>query len=288
MATPPDEREVIRFVAEDPRHRARVAVGSRLLIGGASAVFWLAGTLGHRGLTHVLETRWARAAARLLRLRLDIEGIENIDGQQQYVLVSLHEGFADAIALLQLGTPLRFLVRDELFALPALGRYLRATHQIRVDENPTRSSLRTMYRAIESSFAEGDSLAVFAQGSILGVEVAFRDGAFRIARHFGVSVLPVVVTGSHLVWEHPYGPVVRLGQEISVRVLPPLAPDQLDAETVRSLERHMKEVALDSSTAPVRRFVPDRDGWWDDYRYEIDPDFADLACRLARRRADSG
>jgi 1-acyl-sn-glycerol-3-phosphate acyltransferase len=119
---------------------------------------------------------------------------------------------------------LRFAVRDELFEWVALGRYLKATDQIRVDDPTTRSSLRDMYRQIETSLGSGDSLVVFAQGSILGVEVAFQQGAFRIARRFGIPILPVVVTGSHRVWEHPYTPTVRLDQRISVRVLPALPP----------------------------------------------------------------
>jgi 1-acyl-sn-glycerol-3-phosphate acyltransferase len=118
--------------------------------------------------------------------------------------------------------------------------------------------------------------------------VAFQPEAFRIARRFDLPVLPVVITGSHRVWEHPYTPTVRLDQRISVRVLPALSPTGLEDETVRNLERRMKRMALDGSMAPARRFDPDRDGWWDDYRYEIDPDFPDLANRLALRRAGSG
>jgi len=44
-------------------------------------------------------------------------------------------------------------------------------------------------------------------------------------------------------------------------------------------------MALDPSNAPARRFVPERDGWWDEYRYEIDPDFPELAAQLAERRS---
>jgi len=190
------------------------------------------------------------------------------------------------LALLRLPLPLRFLVRDELFDWVALSRYLRATGQIRVDNPATRSSLRTMHREIEASLATGDSLVVFAQGSILGVEVAFQPGAFRIARRLGTPILPVVITGSHRVWEHPYTSPTRLGERISVRVLPSL-PSEMDAMTFRHLEQQMKTLALDPSTAPARRFDPDCDGWWDEYRYEIDPDFPVLANRLALRRAGS-
>lgn len=277
----PSERTEVRFLADVPGHQMRVELGSRLLIGLGSFVFSLLGTLRMRRLIHGAERLWARLVVRLLRIRLDMDGREHIDPGQTYVVVSLHEGFADAVALLHLGMPMRFLVRDELFGWRALGRYLAATGQIEVEEEATRAGLRSMYRAIADATSEGDSLTVFAQGSILGVEVAFRRGAFRIARQFGLPVLPVVVTGSHRVWEHPYAPTVRLDQRVSVRVLTPIDPDRLDASVERDLERRMKEIALDPSTAAPRQFVPERDGWWDDYRYEIDPDFPDLARRVA-------
>lgn len=285
MAPPQPGPEAVRFVAADASHRTRILLGSKLLIGVSSHVLAVSGRLGHRELLHSMERKWARAVSRLLRVRLDIEGVDHINPRDRYVVASLHEGLVDAIALIQLGLPLRFLVREELFEWPALGRYLRATGQIRVDENPSRSSLRALYGEVEAAAADGDSLAVFVQGSILGVEVAFRAGAFRIARRLGLPVLPVVITGSHRVWEHPFSPTVRLDQEISVRVLAPVESGQFDTRTVRDLERRMKRLALEPSTAPARRFEPDRDGWWDNYRYEIDPDYEDLARRFASRRA---
>lgn len=281
----PSEPPRPRFVASQRSHTLRVALGANLLIGAASGVFAMTGRLGSRGLIHHVERSWARATARLLRVQLDISGREHIDPRESYAVVSLHEGMADALALLHLGLPLRFMVRDELFEWPSLGRYLEATDQIRVDEDATTTALRSTYRQVEAAVASGDSIAVFAQGSILGVEVAFRPGVFRIARRFGLPLLPIVVTGTHRVWEHPYTPTVRLDQRVSVRILPPLAPEFLDKARMRTLEREMKTIALSPSTAPVRRFDPDRDGWWDGYRYEIDPDFGTLASRIAQRRA---
>lgn len=50
-----------------------------------------------------------------------------------------------------------------------------------------------------------------------------------------------------------------------------------------AIESEMKERALAATPGP-RRFNPDRDGWWDDYPYEIDPAFAELADRVAEHR----
>ena len=41
-------------------------------------------------------------------------------------------------------------------------------------------------------------------------------GAFALARHLGAPLLPVVLTGGHRVWEHPFAPTLRYGQPIAV------------------------------------------------------------------------
>lgn len=85
-------------------------------------------------------------------------------------------------------------------------------------------------------------------------------------------------------WEHPYSPVVRFDQKMTMHVLEPIAAADFDAATARRLERRMKRLALQDLEAPARRYVPERDGWWDAYGYEIDPDFEDLAVRVAAHR----
>jgi hypothetical protein len=46
----------------------------------------------------------------------------------------------------------------------------------------------------------------------------------------------------------------------------------------------MKRIALEGAMAPARRFRPEIDGFWDDYRYDIDPTFPELAARVAAHR----
>lgn len=269
-----------RLVAEDVAHKRRIAVGSRLLIGGGSRLLAALGRIGPRRTLHAAERFWAQSTTRLLELDIDIDGLHHVDPDEQYVVVSLHEGFADALALLRLPLGLRFTVRDELFEWPDLGRYLRATDHVQVDEPADRASLRRLYREVDEVFASGDSLVVFAQGSILGIEIAFQPGAFRIAHHFQRPVLPVVLTGSHRVWEHPYAPTVRLDQQIRMQILHPVR----DQASMHGLEAAMKDLALAEVDVSPRRFAPERDGWWDGYQYEIDPRFADLARRVALHR----
>ncbi|MEX2424613.1 MAG: lysophospholipid acyltransferase family protein [Acidimicrobiia bacterium] len=278
----------LRFVAESGlANRLAAAIAGPIIVGSGRIVAAAATTKSPR-LVHALERRFGRLAERLTRIHIDIDGLDRIDRTRRYVVVALHEGLADALALLRLPLGLRFLARDELFDWPGLGPYLHATGHPLVETSPRPGSARRLYRQIESVFEHDDNLVVFAQGSILGLEIAFQPGALHIARRFEHPILPVVLTGSHRVWEHPYSPTLRLGERISMRILPPIPPDRLDPATFRDMERSMKRVALGVDVALPRHFIPERDGWWDGYRFEIDPDFPELRRALATHRSEMG
>lgn len=272
-----------RVEAGDALTWLRLTTAGAALFGPARIALIRAGRTGDRRRLHKLERQWAMAASTALGLRVALRGLDHVDPSRQYLVVPLHEGFVDALCVLRLPLDLVFAARDELFEWPMLGPYLRASGQPEVPTNDGSAAYRAIRRGAEAAFDAGESFVVFPQGTILGVETAFRPGAFRVAEQLGRPVLPVAISGTHRVWEHPFGPTVRTGMHVSFEVLEPVAPD-LAVERSRYLEREMKRRALGSEVSP-RHFDPDRDGWWDGYPYEIDPDYPELAARLAAHRA---
>ena len=228
------------------------------------------------------------ATLKALEIRFDIAGLELIDPNETYIVTPLHEGFADVLALFQLPLMLRFVARDELFGWPRLGPFLRDTDQIMVWPENGRRSYRELLRRAPTILAAGKSLVVFPQGSILGIEIDFLAGPFGLARTLGRPILPIVLTGSHRIWEYPYTPRLRYGERLSLRVLPPISAAACRASTTEALRQEMqtgmKSVALGGDLAPPRRFVPARDGYWDGYAYRIDPRFPTLASEIVQHR----
>ncbi len=279
-----------RITVDSARDWLRVCAAVLILLGPARFILWLTVALPERAVARIhrraarraAERWWARLAARLLGLRICISGLEYIDPEERYVVASLHEGFADGLALLHLPLSLTAVARDELVSFPFLGGQLaRGGHLLIRPERPVHAA-RALYRESRAAVEAGDSVLLFPQGSILGIEIAFQPGAFGLARRLGRPLLPIVVTGGHRVWEHPFRPTLRVDQAMSLTVLPPVPPGEAVSGRA-ALERRMKRLALDGATPP-RRFDPGRDGYWDGYRYEIDPAFPELARRIARHR----
>lgn len=220
---------------------------------------------------------WAARLFSKLGLQLEIRGLEHV-GPGPYVIVATHEGFLDVPALLHLPLPLRFTVREELAEWPALGRGIAATDQIVIDTARPRSGYRHLLRKGAQAIGQSESVVMFPQGSVLGIEVAFARGAEGLAAHLGVPILPVVLTGSHLGWDYPFDTCVHFESSITMELMAP-------RHSVVGLEEDMRRLALDGLRSVPRRFVPERDGWWDGYSFEIAEEFADLRMAVLQRRS---
>lgn len=270
------------------REAVRTAIGGGLWFGAPLLLARRAARSGRRDLLHRIERWWARRVVRHFQIDLDLAGLDLIEPHTSYVVTPLHEGFADMLALLHLPLDLRFAARDELFMWRVLGPYLCDTGQIYVEPERGAWSYRRLVAQARAAFAARESVVIFPQGTILGIETEFLRGAFVLARALERPILPIALTGSHRVWEHPYTPRLRYNQRISLRVLPPLPVDQVAAQSIDDLrvvvQRQLKAIALSGTMAAPRRFVPARDGYWDGFAYAIDPDFDELAADVARHR----
>jgi 1-acyl-sn-glycerol-3-phosphate acyltransferase len=261
----------------------RLTAASTFLFGPLRWMILAAGRLSRRRLLHRLERIWASIMIRALGVQVTVTGLDRFDPGQEYVVVPLHEGLVDPLVITRIPLDLSFAARDELFGWRFLGSYLSASGQTSVSTRSGPAGFRALLRGAQAAFDRNESFVIFPQGSILGIEAAFYPGPFRVAEKLSRPVLPVVISGTHRVWEYPYRPIVRRRQRVRVEILDPI-PATLSVEQMRSTERDMKRIALAQAPFP-RRYEPDRDGWWDGYPFQIDGDFAHLADRVHDHRA---
>ena len=95
----------------------------------------------------------------------------------------------------ELPLDLRFVARDELFAWRYVGGLLRDTRQVKVCPEQGAASYRSLRRQAPAILGACESLVVFPQGSILGIEIDFKPGPFALARAIGRPILPIALTG---------------------------------------------------------------------------------------------
>ena len=158
--------------------------------------------------------------------RIRVGGLEHLDSNRVYVIVSNHQSLADipVISHLQLNT--KWLAKAALFRVPVLGWMLRMAGDVPVERSDRRKAATALLQCARY-LRQGCSVVFFPEGtrSADGNVLPFNDGPFQLAIRERVPVLPLVVEGSGNVLPRASW---RFGETatIHLRILPAIAVDE--------------------------------------------------------------
>jgi len=186
---------------------------------------------------------WARWILASTRVRVDVEGLENIAPGRSYVVMTNHQSAFD-IAALAATLPLswRFVAKRELTRIPFFGWGLLAAGHIVIDRRDNERSVRSLKRAAKKVRA-GASVIVFPEGtrSRTGELGTFKSGGFHLAIEAGVPILPAAISGSRRITPpkslriESGNILVRYGKPIPTEALTVDAREQLKEEVRRAI-----------------------------------------------------
>ena len=141
---------------------------------------------------------WARVMAWVTPMRVKVEGRENIDPRQSYVLVSNHQSQYDIFVLYGwLGVDFKWVIKQELRNVPGIGVACERLGHIFIDRSNHAAAIATL-EAARTKIVDGTSVIFFPEGtrSTDGQLLRFKRGAFRMAVDLGLPILPLTVTGT--------------------------------------------------------------------------------------------
>ncbi|MFN2556844.1 MAG: lysophospholipid acyltransferase family protein [Nitriliruptorales bacterium] len=209
-------------------------------------------------------------AARTLRWRYDVDGVENVPERGGAVLAWNHHSYLDPItvawgAYRRFGRPVRFLGKQELFDLPGLGRVLRSSGHIPVARASRAGRKRAFDTAVETLRA-GDLVAVAPEQTISeSFELLpFTTGAVRMAKQADVPLIPVVSWGAQRVATRGRRRLRNLaGLVVLVRYGRPLrlGPDEDSEAATQRLRERMAQMLDEAQRAYPVEPGPG-DAWW--------------------------
>jgi 1-acyl-sn-glycerol-3-phosphate acyltransferase len=142
---------------------------------------------------------WVDWLLRTNGIHIRLEGMENLKKDQSYILVSNHASILDIPALISAAPfPVRFLAKKSLLWFPIFGWVLYFSGHILIDRQSAQSTLRSLKKA-PSLLKKGISIIVFPEGtrSPDGEVQEFKRGAFLLARHSKVPVVPISIIGTY-------------------------------------------------------------------------------------------
>jgi 1-acyl-sn-glycerol-3-phosphate acyltransferase len=210
--------------------------------------------------------RTALTLFRLLGVRFDMRGLDNVPAEGGAVLASNHVSYLDFMFV---GLPahrahrrlVRFMAKKAVFDHKVSGPLMRGMHHIPVD----RSAGAAAYRNALVALRTGELVGVFPEQTISRsfVPRPLKTGAARLALESGVPLIPLVVWGGQRIWTSGRKPTWRRKVAVSVWVDKPLPA--VDGETAAQLTERLA-ARLRELVDEVVAAYPDRptdgDDWW--------------------------
>jgi 1-acyl-sn-glycerol-3-phosphate acyltransferase len=171
-----------------------------------------------------------------LGAKLNTTGLDNIEPNKTYIILANHTSNLD-IPILMTGLPIvyYFIAKKEMKKIPFLGWIMTAVGMIFIDRSNKNTAIISMRKA-GAKIKKGKNVMIFPEGTFDEVAglLPFKKGAFHLAIHAGVDILPVAIIDAPKVW--PVNESLKLKPgKVELRVGKSIKTEGLDLNAVQNL-----------------------------------------------------
>jgi 1-acyl-sn-glycerol-3-phosphate acyltransferase len=222
----------------------------------ASAIILVAPIDRGGRLVQYLAKWWGRNLLRVMRVPVEVQGLEHLTPGQPYVFAANHRSNFDIFTLLTiLPGRLMFVAKESLFRIPFLGQALRRMGSVPLDRDNLKQAMKTLDQAAARVKA-GASMIIFPEGTRVPTPelIPFKKGVFIMASKAGQPIVPVSISGTRFI--QPRGALQVRPGPVRVVISPPIDPRDFKRK-----EELMAAVfqAIAANYDPDYPYGPDRD-----------------------------
>jgi 1-acyl-sn-glycerol-3-phosphate acyltransferase len=185
---------------------------------------------------------WARTICFFTRTRIEVEGLEKLDPNSNYVLCANHLSYMDTpVVLSRIHVQFRFMAKSELFEIPFMGTHLKQAGHVPVILDDARAAIRTLSHAAQMVHQRKISLLIFPEGgrSEDGLLQPFKEGAAYLAIKAQVPIVPMALIGTREILPM-HGKVFRPGL-VRLRIGEPISTEGLALRNREGLTNQLRE-----------------------------------------------
>ena len=132
-------------------------------------------------------------------VKIEAHGIENVPGENGFMLFPNHQGMYDVLALLDVcPKPLSVVAKKEVAKIPLLKQLFKVMNVIFMDREDVRQSMQVIIE-VSKQVAQGRNYIIFPEGtrSKNGNKVGeFKGGSFKAATKAKCPIVPVALIDS--------------------------------------------------------------------------------------------
>jgi 1-acyl-sn-glycerol-3-phosphate acyltransferase len=187
-------------------------------------------------------------ALKMLGIKLQVEGLEDLEKHQPCVYVANHQG---ALDILTFGAiyPHNCVVigKKEISYSPILNLYFVAAGNVLVDRQKRASAVASLGKAVDAVKKRNASIWIFAEGTrnrTKEIMLPLKKGAFYMAVEAQIPIVPVVSSLIKPVLDWDRG--ILKGGTIRMKVLPPIQTKGLTGSDVDRLSVEVRNQMVEA------------------------------------------
>lgn len=179
----------------------------------------------------------------LCGVKVVVEGLENVDKDEKYLVVSNHQSVFD-IPVISANLPLnlRIFAKKELSRIPFFGQMMLLYDFTFVDRKNSRQAVRDLKKA--AKLMKYYSYLVFPEGTRTkdGSVGKFKSGAFSLAFDTKEKILPVAITGVDKIMR-PGQLIVNAGT-VKMKIMKPVSIEK--GESRKDLADRLQKIVAEN------------------------------------------
>lgn len=188
---------------------------------------------------------FAKRCLKVAGTKVELSGLENIP-EEATLTVFNHQGLFDAFILIGcIPNTYCIVAKKELEKVPLLSDWMRAGRCLFIDRSSVKAGMQVIHKGVEN-LKNGINVSIAPEGTRNnGIEMLeFKGGAFMMATKAEAPILPVVIDGTHRIFEangHRIKPAT-----VRVKILPPIPTKGMDRSAQKALPEQVRALMQDT------------------------------------------
>lgn len=212
----------------------------------ASLAVILAFLVNDRIASYVGGVLWSRINSWMAPILINVNGRENIDPGQSYVVTANHQSAFDIFVLYGfIGIDFKWVMKQEVRKIPGIGIGCEKVGHIFINRTNHDSAIKSLNEA-KKKIVNGTSIMFFPEGtrSFDGTIKKFKKGAFKMALDLDLPILPVTIVGTKDIL--PNKTFDLFPGKVSMRIHEPISLKGFSDDNIDALVNKTQRIMIDS------------------------------------------
>ena len=182
----------------------------------------------------------------ILRIKIHVEGLENVPKNSRFLLVGNHRSNYDPILTWHIlkKYEVSFISKKSNFKIPFFGKIIRKCSFMEIDRENPRNAIKTINAASELIVNNEASIAVYPEGTRSKTKelLPFHNGVFKIAQKSSVPIVVLTIQGT----ENIYKNIPFKKTDVQMKFVSVISEEEVNSMSTSEIGEKVKTILLDN------------------------------------------